>query len=174
MIFTNEQIHTAKLPSLDEVEFEKLDPAHRRMSLMQSGFLSLGLCIAYFIGSAFESMLFQTFYLSIFLTTWVLFSVMNLTLSYYGHEKAGFALRERDVLYKSGIFFQEVQAVPFTRIQHCELSQGPLERYFGLSSVSVFTAGGSSSDLEIEGLSREKAILLKNYILRNAAIDEEE
>lgn len=174
MIFTNEQIHTAALPSLDEVEFEKLDPAHRRMSLMQSGLFSVALIIAYFVGSAFESVLLQTLYLGIFLSTWILFSVSNLMLSYYSHEKAGYALRERDVLCKSGIFFQEVQAVPFSRIQHCELSQGPLERYFRLSSVSVFTAGGSSSDMEIQGLSREKAILLKNYILRNAAIDEEE
>ena len=174
MIFTNEQVNTNTLPSMDDVHYEKLDPAHRRMSLMQSGLLSLGLCIAYFVGSAFEPTLLQALYLSIFLTTWGLLSAFNAAIAFYGHEKAGFALREWDILYKSGIFFQEVQAVPYNRIQHCEVSQGPLERYFGLSSVSVFTAGGSNSDVVIEGLSREKATMVKDYILRNAANDEDE
>jgi len=174
MTFTNEQILTESLPSIEDVTYEKLDAKYRRMSLVQAAVLSAILVIAYGIAAVFEPVLLRVLYLVLFLTAWLVFSVFYLAAAYFAYEKAGLALRERDILYKSGILFQGVEAVPFNRIQHCELSQGPLERYFGLSSVSVFTAGGSSSDVVIEGLSRERAIRLKNYILRNAAIDEEE
>jgi len=174
MTFTNEQILTESLPSIEDVTYEKLDAKYRRMSLVQAAVLSAILVIAYGIAAVFEPVLLRVLYLVLFLTAWLVFSVFYLAAAYFAYEKAGLALRERDILYKSGILFQGVEAVPFNRIQHCEFSQGPLERYFGLSSVSVFTAGGSSSDVVIEGLSRERAIRLKNYILRNAAIDEEE
>jgi membrane protein YdbS with pleckstrin-like domain len=174
MTFTNEQILTDALPSIEEVTYEKLDARYRRMSLLQGGIFSVILLIAYGIAAFFEPVMLRVLYLVLFLSAWLVFSVIYLAAAYYAYEKAGVALRQRDLLYKSGIFFQDVEAVPFNRIQHCELSQGPLERFFGLSSVSVFTAGGSSRDVVIEGLSREKAIRLKNYILRNAAIDEEE
>jgi membrane protein YdbS with pleckstrin-like domain len=174
MTFTNEQIPMDVLPSIEDVTYEKLDAKYQRISLVQASILSIILVIAYGIAAVFEPALLSVLYLVLFLTSWLLFSVFYLAAAYFAYEKAGVALRERDILYKSGIFFHDVEAVPFNRIQHCELSQGPLERYFGLSSVSVFTAGGSSSDVVIEGLSREKAIRLKNYILRNAAIDEEE
>jgi membrane protein YdbS with pleckstrin-like domain len=174
MTFTNEQIHTDALPSIEDVTYEKLDAKYRLMSLVQAAVLSAILLIAYGTAAFFEPVLLRVLYLVLFLSAWLVFSVFYAAAAYFAYEKAGVALRERDILYKSGIFFQDVEAVPFNRIQHCELSQGPLERYFGLSSVSVFTAGGSSSDVVIEGLSREKAIRLKNYILRNAAIDEEE
>ena len=174
MTFTNEQILTEALPTIEDVTYEKLDAKYRRMSLVQAAVLSAILVIAYGITAVFEPVLLRVLYLVLFLTAWLVLSVFYLAAAYFAYEKAGLALRERDILYKSGILFQGVEAVPFNRIQHCELSQGPLERYFGLSSVSVFTAGGSSNDVVIEGLSRERAIRLKNYILRNAAIDEEE
>ena len=45
---------------------------------------------------------------------------------------------------------------------------------FNLSEISLYTAGGSGSDLSIPGLTHEKANALKNFITNRVATDEEE
>ena len=59
-------------------------------------------------------------------------------------------------------------------MQHCEITEGPIQKMFELASIKIFTAGGSSSDLAIPGLHREEAYKLKEFITRNIASDEEE
>ena len=55
------------------------------------------------------------------------------------------------------------------------MSQGPIERLFGLSNLHVFTAGGSSSDISIPGLTQVEANRIKEYILgKTVNTDEEE
>jgi len=54
--------------------------------------------------------------------------------------------------------------VPFKRIQHSEVTQGPVDRFFNLAKLRVFTAGGSGSDLTIPGLKLEEANKLKTLI----------
>lgn len=77
-----------------------------------------------------------------------------------------YALRERDISYRKGwIFFSHI-TVPFDRVQHSEISQGPVDRYFGLVTLHVYTAGGSSSDLSIPGLPRDEAQRLRDFISR--------
>ncbi|MGB4960930.1 MAG: PH domain-containing protein, partial [Saprospiraceae bacterium] len=86
----------------------------------------------------------------------------------------GYALRERDILFKSGVFFRSVIVIPFNRVQHCEIEQGPINRFFDLAVLSLYTAGGSSSDLKIPGLTMRMANNLKSFITDKVAIDEEE
>jgi hypothetical protein len=73
-------------------------------------------------------------------------------------------LREKDISYKTGIIFYKQISVTFNRIQHVEVSQGVLGKLFGLSSVKIFTAGGSASDLSIPGLLTADAQKLKAFI----------
>lgn len=80
--------------------------------------------------------------------------------------KMGYALREHDILYKSGVFWHTVSAIPFNRIQHVEKSSTPLDRRFELSTLQLFTAGGSGGDLKIHGLPAASAEKLRTYILR--------
>ena len=54
--------------------------------------------------------------------------------------------------------------VPFSRIQHVEIDESVFSRLFKLASISVFTAGDSSDDLVIKGLSKEKALQIKEFI----------
>jgi len=108
------------------------------------------------------------------LGSWVLVTLFFIFLSYKSYFYEGYALRQRDVVYKSGMLFRSTIIVPFNRVQHCEINQGPIDRYFGLSELSLFTAGGSSSDLNIPGLSQDTAAKLKQFITNQVAQDEEE
>ena len=79
--------------------------------------------------------------------------------------KKGYAVRDKDILYKSGVFWRTVTAIPFNRIQHVEKSSTPLDRKFNLASLQLFTAGGSGGDLQIHGLPARAAEKLRVFIL---------
>ncbi len=79
--------------------------------------------------------------------------------------RKGYAIREHDLLFRKGLFWQSMTAVPFNRVQHVETKRGPLERQLGLSSLMFFTAGGTSGDMAIPGLEAEAAEELRDFIL---------
>lgn len=54
-----------------------------------------------------------------------------------------------------GIIFRRESYITYSRMQDIHLSRGLLERWFGLGSVEVQTAAGSSeAEIRIEGLTR--------------------
>ena len=79
--------------------------------------------------------------------------------------RRGYAVRDKDILFKSGVWWQSVQVVPFNRVQHAVRGSGPVERRFGLASLTVYTAGGGSGDLRIVGLGEDVAERLRVYIV---------
>lgn len=110
--------------------------------------------------------------------TWAYFAggvlVIFLLLVYFGiyigYQRRAYALSEKDVTYRKGWIFYSTTTIPFNRIQHTEVSQGPLERRYNLSTLKIYTAGGSSSDMVIPGLEDEEAKQLRDYISKKAAI----
>jgi membrane protein YdbS with pleckstrin-like domain len=73
-------------------------------------------------------------------------------------------LRENDISFKKGLIAFKQTSVPFNRIQHVEVNQGILAKLLKLSSVKIYTAGGTSSDLSIPGLPVETAHKLKAFL----------
>ena len=57
-------------------------------------------------------------------------------------------------------------------MQHVALHQGLFSRYFGLASLELFTAGGSSSDLKITGLLLTDAQNFKELIIQKISTAE--
>lgn len=87
-----------------------------------------------------------------------------------GYRRRSYALRDKDLTYKKGWIFYSTTTIPFNRIQHTEVSQGPLERRFELCSLKIYTAGGSTSDLSIPGLEEDEAQQLRDFIAKKAAV----
>lgn len=77
-----------------------------------------------------------------------------------------YAMREHDVLFRKGWLFQQLHIVPLSKIQHCVIKKGPLERKYKLASLQLFTAANSSfADIKIGGLTEEQAERLKEWVL---------
>ncbi len=174
MEFQNPQLDTTMLPSSQHVVYEKLDPAYRKVSIYFTSFVFAVLLTIYLMAGLFIDELYQFPWILIFSIIWSVFMGIFMILAIKGYEYEGYAIREKDILYKSGIFFRSTLIIPFNRVQHCEIEQGPIDRFFRLSELSLFTAGGSGSDLCIPGLGEEKAAALKNFITNKVAQDEEE
>lgn len=79
-----------------------------------------------------------------------------------------YLLRELDLHLKTGVMWRRSTSVAINRIQHLEITQGPLERSLDLSRLVVYTAGGMKSDLALPGLQSDTARRLKMRILKSA------
>jgi uncharacterized protein len=77
----------------------------------------------------------------------------------------GYQVQSLDVHYRTGALWRTQTAVPINRIQHVEITQGPVERMLGLAKLVLYTAGGSGSDLAIPGLLKTDAESLRQTLL---------
>ena len=80
-----------------------------------------------------------------------------------GFPRRGYAVRDRDITYRSGWFSRSTVTVPYGQVQHLELTQGLLARAFGLKHLKLYTAGGSGN-LRIAGLAEEDADVLRSVL----------
>jgi uncharacterized protein len=65
----------------------------------------------------------------------------------------------------SGVIWREAVAVPRSRVQHIDVSQGPLERSYGLATLSIYTAGTRYSKVDLPGLDHAVALALRDGLL---------
>lgn len=86
----------------------------------------------------------------------------------------GYRLSEKDISYRSEIFFPKVTTIPFCKIQQVSVRRNPVTSIFGLYYIDVINGSQSiTSQMTIPGLSREKTEELKSLILANTCCDEE-
>lgn len=80
----------------------------------------------------------------------------------------GYAEREEDFLVRHGLLTRRLNIVPYGRIQLIDLSAGPIERMFGLTTVKVRTAALGST-VEVPGLDPAVAAALRDRLAVRAA-----
>lgn len=77
----------------------------------------------------------------------------------WGYDEAGDAL-----LIAHGVWTEVQTVVPFKRVQHIDVAQGPIERGFGVSQLVLHTAGTAHSLVVLPGLTREAAEAMRDRI----------
>lgn len=85
-----------------------------------------------------------------------------------------YSLSEHHMSFYSGVLFQQVAVQPFTRLQHIEITRGPLERALGLATLKLFSAGGAQHTLAIPGLPMADAEQLRGAILGSKGLTDEQ
>lgn len=76
-------------------------------------------------------------------------------------------VNEREIDLQRGVFVITRTLVPMSRVQHVDTQQGPLLRHYGLSAVTITTAGGGH---EIPGLSEDVAADVRDRIAAIAGV----
>jgi hypothetical protein len=164
MEFTNETINISTLPKFEDTKLEPLQKDYFKVMLIQFGIvfgiLLIGIIVLYFI--SIEALIKDK--IIYFVIGWLILGVLSFLYLKISFAKKGFALREHDVIFKSGVISETTTIVTNNRVQHVALHQGMLSRYFGLASIELFTAGGSTSDLKIKGLLLEDAKKIKESV----------
>ena len=76
----------------------------------------------------------------------------------------GYSLRSDDLVFRKGIIFQRIVAVPYGRLQLVDVSRGPVSRALGLSQLRLVTAAAATG-VEIPGLGAEVAESLRDHLI---------
>jgi membrane protein YdbS with pleckstrin-like domain len=71
--------------------------------------------------------------------------------------------RHEDLIVARGVMVQRMSVVPYGRMQFVEVTAGPVERLFRLSTVKLHTAA-AASDARIPGLEADEAARLRDRL----------
>lgn len=165
MNFSNLQVTTGEMPEIEKVN---LIPIHsdylRSLRLMWSVLLGT-LLIILAVPLIFISALHSPLIISVVILFYLIVSMLTVTIGTGSFRRKSYAVREHDIIYKTGWIVQKLHVVPFNRIQHASVRVGPIDRKFGLASLTLFTAASMIDDVSIKGLPEPEAEKIRQFIM---------
>jgi len=69
---------------------------------------------------------------------------------------------------RRGVVWRRIITVPLSRIQHSDVTQGPLQRAYGLATLSLYTAGTEHAKVDLHGLAFETAMAIRQYLFERS------
>lgn len=172
-LFENIPVNISELPDVAKSEYHGIEKAYLTVTRISNSILFSVLIIGAFCIIFFNDDINNIpLNYAISIGPLMLFWILSLLFVSKAFPKKKYSLREKDIIYTKGLLWNTRTSIPFNRIQHAEVKQGPIDRMFKLHSLKVFTAGGDSSDLVIPGLSEEKANKIKEFIMGKTALDD--
>jgi uncharacterized protein len=93
------------------------------------------------------------------LLVWFVWVVPQRRYNRWGYDAGDDRLR-----IERGYLFYSDTVVPFGRIQHIDVDQGPIERRYDLATFSAHTAGTHGSTITLPGLKHADALALRERI----------
>lgn len=80
------------------------------------------------------------------------------------YQARGYQLGDDRLRVVRGLVFRSDTVVPFGRVQHIDVHQGPLERAYGLGTLVLHTAGNHNASVSLPGLGHEDAMAMREAI----------
>lgn len=102
---------------------------------------------------------------------WLLAILAIVTLPARRVARWGYKIGEGQLRVARGWLFRTDTIVPFVRVQHIDVGQGPVERLFGLSHLVVHTSGTHNSTVTLPGLPSDLAAAMRETIRRHIQTD---
>ena len=87
------------------------------------------------------------------------------------YSRLSFRLTERLLQVVRGWLFHVDTVVPLVRVQHIDVTRGPLEKMFGVATLVVHTAGTHNSIVTLPGLAPERAAAIRDIIREHVRTD---
>lgn len=166
--FSNQTVEIDALPKYEEVAFNPISDKYLiKVNIQTLLFLVVALAgwgVLFYYEMAFLVRI-------LILVAIILYFGFKFWNNFKLQDRYGYALREKDILYRRGFLISTTTVIPFNRIQHASVSRDILDKFLGISSVQVFTAGGSGSDISVPGLKPEIASGLKEALAKKLASD---
>ena len=89
------------------------------------------------------------------------------------YRRLGYAIDGRLLRTVRGWLFHTDTVVPFVRVQHIDVTRGPVDKMFGTASLVVHTAGTHNSVVVLPGLSPDRAAEIRDAIRGEIRADAE-
>jgi len=106
---------------------------------------------------------------------WLVLLSLLLTIAYRWpaarHERLLYLIDEGGLRIRRGVFWRKVIWIPISRVQHTDFSQGPVQRSFGLATLTVHTAGTAGASISLSGLDHGVAARLCDHLRPDRVTD---
>ena len=87
------------------------------------------------------------------------------------YRRLRYGLTEQLLQVVRGWLFHSDTVVPLVRVQHIDVTRGPLDKMFGTASLVVHTAGTHNSTVTVPGLAPERANEIRDVIREHVRSD---
>lgn len=102
---------------------------------------------------------------------WLIAAVAIVSFPARRVQRWGYDIGNGQLRVARGWLFRTDTIVPFVRVQHIDVGQGPVERWFGLSHLVVHTSGTHNSTVTLPGLHADLAAAMRETIRRHIQTD---
>lgn len=156
-------------PTCDE-GFAPLDPreitADRLVGYPIFGIIWLGLIAS---SSASFFVVEDWWYAPLLVSVWLLLGAFFFFLAHFwpkiSHRHISWKSSDVGMEIRYGVLWKHRVVVPIARVQHVDVSQGPLQRSFDLGKLIIYTAGTKNSSVELDGLQHAQALRLRDQLI---------
>jgi len=97
----------------------------------------------------------------------VVLAVVRLVIAPRRVRSIGYVLRADDLVFRRGILFSRLVAVPYGRMQLVDVNRGPVARLLGLAELRLVTAA-ATSNITIPGLPEPVAAEVRDLLIDRA------
>ncbi len=87
------------------------------------------------------------------------------------YQHTSYRVDEQGIEIRKGVYWRVVINVPRSRVQHIDVSQGPIERRYGLGTLVIYTAGTDHAKVELGGLEHGRALRIREHLLPSGTGD---
>lgn len=144
----------------DTADLLPLDPAYRSLLLARGAIKGGLLVLLATIGSAFLPLpWWLPVGLALVPAVWLV-----LVAPIRAYRRAAYACADGQLRVIGGVLFRHDTIVPFGRVQHIDIDQGPVMQMFGLAALTVHTAGEHGASVTLPGLAPARAEELRQTI----------
>jgi membrane protein YdbS with pleckstrin-like domain len=129
-------------------------------------FLILFMASPFIMGAAFYGGVLWVAVITIATVVMICLSaVLAMVMVNLVYENITFLVKDDSLTINKGMVFKHSITVPFNRVQNVTIFRGPLERIFGLSTITISTAGWGNGRLQ--GINHPE--LLRDIILKRVS-----
>jgi membrane protein YdbS with pleckstrin-like domain len=149
--------------ALDDGAWHQISPKYVTVQLISTGTMLLIVVAAMLVvGLVFDQRW-------AFIPGGILTAILVWTLAIMPRQarSIGYRLREDDLVFRRGILWQRLVAVPYGRMQLVDITHGPLDRGFGIAQLKLVTAAAVTG-VVIPGLPQQAAEDLRDVLIEVA------
>ena len=142
----------------------KLHPNYKLLMRFAALFAAFVIVIAALVAEAALSDNTQLPFGLVFGPAFLLAAFVAIRVPMSRYNARGYQISRDRLRVVRGVMFRSDTIVPFGRVQHIDVDQGPVERALGIATLTLHTAGNHNSSVHLPGLGHGLAVEMREAI----------
>ena len=142
----------------------KLHPNYKLLMRFAALFAAFVIVIAALVAEAALSDNTQLPFGLVFGPAFLLAAFVAIRVPLSRYNARGYQISRDRLRVVRGVMFRSDTIVPFGRVQHIDVDQGPVERALGIATLTLHTAGNHNSSVHLPGLGHGLAVEMREAI----------